>query len=311
MIKAFGKVYEVDIENLIEILGGLFNFKKLHRRGDEYFLCCPFHAHGEERTPSASFKLTGEDAGTFYCFGCKTKGSLSGILTKLFQSRQKAKLWLSENFKSIDVDQKRIVNKIKPELPGISQVYDLPLSLLDNHTNYFNKRGIPDELVKKYRLMYSEQRNAVIFPVWEDNSIIFYQVRYINHEKGLKWYIPKDAKAKVFGKEFITGGTVYICESCFNALTLEKFGYQACAMFGARFDDTRYELLELPSKRFIIAYDGDEAGRKNAKDLAKFLRDNHKLVEVLKMPDKKDINDYANLTQEEFDNKILEWRGRL
>ena len=28
------------------------------------------------------------------------------------------------------------------------------------------------------------------------------------------------------------------------------------------------------------------------------------------MPDKKDINDFANLTQEEFDNKILEWRGR-
>ena len=57
-------------------------------------------------------------------------------------------------------------------------------------------------------------------------------------------------------------------------------------------------------------YDGDDAGRKNAKDLSKFLKDNGRLVEILKMPDKKDINDFANLTQEEFDNKILEWRGR-
>ena len=81
-------------------------------------------------------------------------------------------------------------------------------------------------------------------------------------------------------------------------------------MFGARYDDTKYELLELSSKRFIIAYDGDEAGRKNAKDLAKFLKENNKLVEILKMPDKKDINDFASLTQDEFDNKILEWRGR-
>ena len=185
------------------------------------------------------------------------------------------------------------------------------MSLLDNHTDYFNKRGIPDELVKKYRLMYSTKKNAVIFPVWEKDKIIFYQVRYIDYKGKLKWYIPKDAEAKVFGKEFIkTTGPVYVCESCFNALTMEKFGYNAVAMFGARYDNTRFELLELPNMKFIVAYDGDEAGRLNSKNLAKFLKDSGRLVEMLKLPDGKDINDFANLTQEEFDNKIKEWRRK-
>lgn len=311
MIKAFKKGYDVSPETFVESLSSIFNFKKLHKRGNEYWCCCPLHSRGQERTPSASFKLNGDDAGSFYCFGCKVKGSASFILTKLFQSKQKAKLWLSENFKSIDLEETRVVNKILPALPSVVQKFDLPLSLLDNHTDYFSQRGIPDDLVKKYRLMYSLKRNAIIFPVWNQDEISFYQVRYINHTTGLKWYIPKDAKARVFGKEFVHSGTVFVCESCFNALTLVKFGYDAVATFGARYDDTRFELLDLPSKRFIIAYDGDDAGRKNGKELAKFLRDQNKLVEILKMPDKKDINDFANLTQEEFDKKILEWRGRL
>ena len=310
MIIAYNKGYDVDPEKFVMDLVGLFDMKGARRRGQELWVRCPFHSHGDERTASASFSLGGEHPGAFYCFGCKTKGSTSTILTKLFQSRQRAKLWLSENFKSVDLNEKRVVNKISPELPGVKQVYNLPLSLIDSHTDYFSQRGIPDDLVKKYRLMYSPERDAIIFPVWEENTISFYQVRYLHHETGLKWYIPKDAKARVFGKEFISSGTVYICESCFNALTLEKFGYQAVAMFGARFDDTKYELLGLPAKRFIIAYDGDDAGRKNARDLSKFLKDSGRLVEVLKMPDKKDINDFANLTQSEFDNKILEWRGR-
>lgn len=310
MIEAYGKYYDTEITTVIEALGRLFGFKGLQRRGKEYWLKCPWHAHGEERTPSASFKLVGDDAGSFYCFGCKTRGSFSSILSKLFNSSKKAETWLSENYKSLDIDEKRKVNRIAPELPGVTQVFDIPREYLSYHTDYFASRGIPDELVKKYRLMYSPRKNAVIFPVWEGDCIIFYQVRYIHHEFGLKWYIPKNSKAKVFGKEFATGNVVYVCESCFNALTLEKFGYSAVSMFGARYDETKEELLELPARKFIIAYDGDEAGRLNAQLLCKFLKEKGRLAEKLRMPDKKDINDFANLSQEEFDKKILEWRGR-
>ena len=311
MIEAYDQFFDVDIEKFIYILADIFHFNKLTKKGDELYMCCPFHSNGQERTPSASFKLKGEHPGEFYCFGCKTRGYLSSILTKLFGSKKKAIFWLQQNFKTLDIDKKRDVHKIEPEAPSVNQEFELPLSLIDNHTDYFNSRGIPDELVKKYRLMYSPRRDAVIFPVWDGDIITFYQIRYLNSNSNLKWYIPEGAIAKVFGKEFIKPtGPVYVCESCFNALTMEKFGYNAVSMFGARFDDTRFELLELPNMKFIIAYDGDDAGRLNSKQLAKFLKDSGRLVEVLKMPDGKDINDFANLTQEEFDNKIKEWRSK-
>ena len=311
MIEAYNQFFDVEIEKFIYILADLFHFTKLSRKGDELYLACPFHSNGQERTPSASFKLKGEHLGEFYCFGCKTRGYLSSILTKLFGSKTKALLWLQENFKTLDIDKKRDVHKVALEAPSVTQEFELPLTLLDNHTSYFSSRGIPDELVKKYRLMYSPKRDAIIFPVWEENKIIFYQIRYLSSNASLKWYIPEGATAKVFGKEFIKPtGPVYVCESCFNALTFAKFGYNACAMFGARYDDTRFELLDLSNMKFIIAYDGDDAGRKNAKELAKFLKKSGRLVEILNMPDKKDINDFANLTQEEFDIKIKEWRNQ-
>lgn len=311
MIEAFGKVYEVEPKQYVESLVSLFNIQGLTYKGKEAYVKCPFHAHGQERTASASFRLDGDNPGEFYCFGCKTKGLPSSILTKLFGSKQKARLWMSENFKVSEINELRKVSRIEPKVTDNKQEFNLPLSLLDNHTDYFEKRGIPQELVKKYRLMYSPKQDAVIFPVWENDKIIFYQVRYLNHKEGLKWYIPKDSKAKIFGKEYIKTGTVYVCESCFNALTLEKFGYQAVATFGARFDDTRFELLDLPSMKFIIAYDGDFAGRNTAKMLAKFLRDSGRLVEIMDMDNKKDINDFALLSKPEFDKKILEWRRRV
>lgn len=311
MIEVYKKYYDVEIDKFVEILADLFHFKGLERRGDEYYTCCPFHANGQERTASASFKLTGDHLGQFYCFGCKTRGYLSTVLTKLFGDRRKAEHWLKENFKSIEKDEKRVVNKVSQRVQELPQEYELPNSLFTNKTDYFNKRGIPDELVEKFKLGYSPKRNAVIFPVFEDERLVFYQVRYLDKkEDGLKWFIPKDAKAKVFGKQHVTSRTVVVCESVFNALTCWKFGKQAVALFGARFDDTKYELLEMPCLKYIIAFDGDEAGRINGKELAKFLRDNGRLVQILTVNNKTDINDFAHLSKEEFEQKWQEWSGK-
>ena len=309
MVDAYGKTYDVDIVDFVEILGRLFNFQGMDRRGDEYYCKCPFHGNGQERTASASFKLAGdvEMLGKFYCFGCKTKGYLSSILTRLFGTKRKAIHWLMENFKQIDKEDKRVVNKITPEAPSLFQEFELPNSLFTNKTDYYNKRGIPDELVEKFKLGYSQARDAIILPVWEDDKITFYQVRYLSNQHGLKWYIPKDAKVRIFGKQHITGRTVIVVESVFNCLTLWKYGYQSVALFGARDDDSKYELLELPCLKYIIAFDGDEAGEKTAKTMQKFLRENNKLVTVAHVDKGKDINDFAHLSKEDFDKKWQSW----
>lgn len=309
MVKAFDSYYDVDPWDLVQALGMLFGFNKLERRGKEAWCCCPFHSSGEERTPSASFRLDEEKAGAFYCFGCHTRGTLSGILIRLFGRKDKAENWLENNYKTVDIDEKRVVSQILPEVTEDSQEYELASTIFTNYTDYYESRGIPDELVKKFRLGYSKNRNAVILPVFEGEKLVFYQARYLDKNAPIKWYLPKYGKVKIFGKEFIDGPKVYVCESVFNALTFWKFGYQAVALFGARVEDIFDQLLDLGCLCYVISYDGDFAGRKNSKELASLLREKNKLVQVLNLPNKKDVNDFAKLTKEEFDKALESWKS--
>lgn len=309
MIEAYGQFYEAEMEAFIKSLSRLFNFQKFEIRGDEAWLCCPFHAHGQERTASASFHLTGKDAGKFFCFGCKTKGRLSSILTKLFGSKAKVINYLNSNYTRLHVEKAREVNKVETRASQLTQEFDLPESLFTNKTDYYESRGIPDELVERFKLGYSKRRNAIIFPVYEDGKIVFYQIRYLDKDSKLKWYIPKDAKVKIWGKESITDRRVIVCESVFNALTCWKFGKQAVATFGARCDDeTLEDLLSIGCLSYTIAFDGDEAGRKSALELSKKLRSRNRLVRILRVPDKTDINNFAKVTKEKFDQLWQEWQ---
>lgn len=309
MIKAFDTYYDVDPLDVIEALGQLFHFNKLERRGKEVYCCCPFHANGEERTPSASFNLTEEKAGAFYCFACHTRGTFSGILIRLFGRKDKAENWLENNYKSVEIEEKRVVSRILPEVIEDNQEYELASTIFTNYTDYYESRGIPDDIVKKFKLGYSIRQNAVIFPVFEDGKLVFYQARYLDKNAPLKWYMPKHGKVKIFGREFVDGSKVYVCESVFNALTFWKFGYQAVALFGARVEDIIDQLLDLGCLCYVISYDGDYAGRKNSKELAEILKANNKLVQILNLPDKKDVNDFAKLSKEEFDKALESWKS--
>lgn len=317
MINIFDVFYDVSVKDLVDALAVLFNISGMDIKGDEYFIRCPFHKHGKERTASASFKMKSEkpeEIGMFNCFGCGASGYISKILVKLFGSRQKAEHWVSSSYKTIEQEENRTVNKIEFKGPQVKQEYDLPLSLFTNSTPYFKQRGIPEDLVRKFRLGYSPAKEAVIFPVFDEvGSLVFYQVRYISKNSKYKWFIPKDAEVKIFGKQHMTSRICYVCESVFNALTLWKFGFEAVATFGARADqETVEQLLELPCLKFIIAYDGDEAGIKKAKRLAKTLKASNRLVSVLDINEKgKDINDFAFLSKEAFNEKMDIWAHNL
>lgn len=311
MVKAFGNYYDVEAEQLVESLGNLFGFNGLQKKGDEYYLRCPFHSNGEERTASASFHLTGDKSGSFYCFACHTKGTLSGILIRLFGRRDKAENWLNNNYKILEVNEKRIVYQITPEETEDIQEYELASSIFTNHSDYYESRGIPESLVEKFKLGYSKARNSVILPVFENGKLVFYQERYLDKNSPIKWYLPKHGKVKIFGKEHIHGRNVFVCESVFNSLTFWKFGYESVALFGARVNDIFEQLLELGCLKYTIAFDGDYAGRKNAKELSDLLKDNNKLVQILNLPNKKDVNDFAKLSKEEFDKALESWKSIL
>lgn len=325
-MEIFNKYYKVDPHKLVDDLGKNFKFRLLddkHVQG-MYFLACPFHSNGQERTASANFSLINKGRtreGDFYCFGCKVSGHISSILTRLFGEKRLAEIWVEKHYGNLKglVEEKREARRIEVKTPEQvkeeKQVFQLPEEAYYEETSYYEKRGIPDELVQRFKLGYldssDDAKKKVYIPVFDsEGDVVFYMTRNLHNKQ---FYLPKGAKKVLWGaNEIIEGSPVYIVESIFNGLTLFKFGYQAVAMFGTGDDGIYQQLLDLPTKAFIIALDNDEAGKMGTDKLRKFLIENNKLVRILEIDEpKKDLNDYSFLTKDEFCKKIKLWTKTL
>ena len=320
----FDRYYKVDSLKFILDLCKKFNISGIdtdHVK-DMVFVKCPFHSNGQEKTASANFSLVNKGRtkeGDFYCFGCHTGGHISSILVRLFGEKRLVEDWVERMYGNLKgwIEEKRESRKIilnESEEKEEDQIFELREDAYYEETTYYEKRGIPDELVSKFKLGYidseDESKRRVYMPVFDKlGRVVFFQTRNI-HSKG--FYLPKGAKKVLWGANEITSPEVVICESIFNALTCWKNGRQAVAMFGTGDDLVYKQLLELPCRSFIVATDNDEAGQKGAKELIKLLKENGKLVSHLLIDEpKKDINDYALLTKEEFDLKLGQWLKRV
>lgn len=323
-MEIFNKYYKVDPHKLVDDLGKSFKFRLLDDRHVQgmYFLACPFHSNGQERTASANFSLINKGRtreGDFYCFGCKVSGHISSILTRLFGEKRLAEIWVEKHYGNLKglVEEKREARRIEVKTPEQvkeeKQVFQLPEEAYYEETSYYEKRGIPDELVQRFKLGYldssDDAKKKVYIPVFDsEGDVVFYMTRNLHNKQ---FYLPKGAKKVLWGANEIKGGELCVCESVFNSLTLYKFGRQAVACFGTG-DDLVYEqLLALPVRSFVLCLDNDEAGQNGTKKMKEVLLRAGRLVSTVFIDEpKKDLNDYAFLSQEEFDSKWNSWLTR-
>ena len=79
------------IKNRADIVDIVGAFTPVHRRGKDYWCCCPFH---HEKTPSC--KLNQERQG-FYCFGCKEHGNVISFVEKMVSTDYPGALrWIAD-----------------------------------------------------------------------------------------------------------------------------------------------------------------------------------------------------------------------
>lgn len=323
-MEIYGRIYKVDPKEFIDELGKKFHFNGLddQKVKGQYFLKCPFHKRGEERTASANFSLIDRGKakqGDFMCFGCGVKGHISSILTRLFGEKRLAQEWVETKYgdKRGLGEETREVRRIEISLQKKEeekpQVFELDERAYYNETSYYESRGIPDELVKRFKLGYLDskypEKRKVYLPVFnKEGQVVFFQTRNI-HDK--KFYLPVGAKKVLWGADQVTGPEVVVCESIFNSLTAWKNGFQSVALFGTGDDHTIQQLLELPCRSYILCLDPDEAGRKGTQHLLSILKENNRLVSTVSIGEKgKDLNDFAKLSHEEFMEKWNLWLKR-
>ncbi|HCH73616.1 MAG TPA: hypothetical protein DEV87_00310 [Clostridiales bacterium] len=244
---------QVKIADVVEFFG-----VKLNSRDKGL---CPFH-----REKTASFSVDRKN-NIFTCFGCGETGDVITFASKMkeVEPLEAAKL-LAEMF-HIDVDDCSKRTSIKDYLKACIKDAD--------NTDYFQKRGLTKETVKKYCLGYDAKRNAIVLPY--SSELRYYQTRSISDKK---FYKPTNEEAgaePLFNRKALWGTSkepVFIVESPLCALSIMQCGGVSVSLCGV--GGANKLVKEVKAKKsnapLVLCLDNDEPGQKASASLEKDLQ---------------------------------------
>ena len=169
---------------------------------------------------------------------------------------------------------------------------------------YLHKRRLAGWILEAYKLGYDPADKTVLFPVRDmDGRVVFYKGRSL---AGKHFYNAKDIdkSSLVFGLwelcngRFLQGvatpeSEIWITESEIDALSLITYGLYAVAIMGSHISEAQCRELErAPFRRYVLATDNDEAGRKGASQIKRMLiPKGFRFTNLRWGTDLKDIND--------------------
>lgn len=302
----YNRIIDTDVEDILNKLKVECNGKylrEIRRRGDNVSITCPFHKDGQETHTSCSvYNRIDNDKvqfGTYNCFTCNEKGALYKLVAKVLGcSYEEGKHWLIENFSSKYEDRRLYLDTFEK---NADTKVCLDESILEKYS-YFHpyqfQRGMSEEVIRKFKIGYNADTDAITFPVWDiENNLIGITERSV---KGKQFYIPKDMDKPVYLLNFIKQNSitdVVVCEGQIDALVSWSRGVPAVALFGAGTTDKQIQLLDTSGIRhFILMYDNDLAGNHGSMRLQNNLSKDKMITEVT-MPMGKDV---ASCTEQEF-----------
>lgn len=312
MLKINGRYVMAEVPDIILTLRsqlaaqGQDYFKHIRPSGTNIQITCPFHSGGKERRPSCGIACqdTGKvPAGAVHCFTCGWSGTIEMMISNLLgfdDFGAAGARWILKNFVVVEVEDRPDLKLDfgKPEKARKQKfISEEELDKYRYYHPYLAKRGLTEETCDKFDIGYDPKRKCITTPVRDEfGRCLFVATREINSKI---FNLPKDIEKPVYGLYEIGANKldeILVCESVFNAATAWQYGRPAVALFGTG-DAVQYAKLRgLRCRKFVLALDPDEAGRKGE---ARFISalGKYKLITKLKIPVGKDVND---LSEEEF-----------
>lgn len=301
-------------ENEIDVLNNLkiqLQTKNIHiidkiKKGYDYLMItCPFHGNGHERKPSCgiSTKATKDKpSGLVHCFTCGYSANLETFISNCFGYNDCGlfgREWLLKNYISVSINERQELNldlnRKKDEKP-MEYVSEKELEKYRYYHPYMYERNLTNFVLDGFDVGYDMDKEEITFPVRDkDGNTLFIVRRSIN---GKYYEMPENVVKPIYGIYELPEGTkeVIVCESCINALTCYVYGKPAIALLGTG-SQHQYELLKrMDCRKFILAFDGDDAGRRATKRFKENVT--NKIITSYVLPEGKDIND---LYKDEFD----------
>lgn len=293
--------------------------------GSDVMVTCPFHKGGHERKPSCGVSLKEKktpdrtyEAGTVHCYTCGYTADFPTFIKDLLGlgTAMDGFRWLVGKYNYSVNDREEIsMNYLRGKEETESCVdeeeveeYHRNLMKSKRAMDYLRGRAIIPDVMEIYKLGYDPLDDVVLFPVYSrGGKVLLYKSRSL---KGKRFFNSKDVDktAAVYGlyqtleAEMPDDTEIWITESEIDALSLISRGYLAWALMGSDFSDRQCrEFLKTPYRKFVIATDNDEAGRKGARRIKdKLIPYGFRFYNLKWLTDKKDVNELIQAYGDEF-----------
>lgn len=288
--------YAKELNQLPETFG-----LKVSSSGHRAKIRCPFHAGGNERTPSLSINLEGNYKGHWYCFGCGVKGSWNKLAKEIKLRR------VSDNgFSDIDV----------PTIPDEAPQFEINGS--EPVPNGFVWRNIRSDVLQKInaRILYTIYGKKVYLPIEMYSETVGgitcamkkSKTSYIYDKTPVhKYWFPFDYVASLSPSHLV------LVEGPRDALNLIQNGIPALANLGGIYSWNEEKIkyvMDLDPKIVVLAFDPDEVGQKLTAAVSDKLRrlfQPHVRFEMNAESSHSEKEDPGNLTPE----RIAYLKGRI
>lgn len=274
--------------------------REMNNTGSDLMITCPFHKGGKEHKPSCGVLLKEKvlkdkkyEAGTVHCYTCGYTADLPQFVADVLGLGNvlDGYKWLVGRYNYSAQDREPLeLNLYRGQAQKASYMdeeeverYHTELFKSVDACGYLHRRQIANWVMEVYKLGYDPADKTVLFPVRGiDGEVVFYKGRSI---AGKHFYNAKDIdkSSLVFGlwellnRSFEQGvatpeSEIWITESEIDALSLVSRGLYAVAIMGSHISEEQCRELErTPFRRYVIATDNDEAGRKGAAQIKRML----------------------------------------
>lgn len=295
--------------------------RDINNTGSDLMITCPFHKNGKENSPSCGVLLKEKvakdkkyEAGTVHCYTCGYTADLPQFVADVLglENSLAGYKWLVGKYNYSSQDREPLeLNLYRGQAKKASYMdeeeverFYRELIKSPEASEYLHKRKLANWVLDAYKLGYDPADKTVLFPVRDmEGRVAFYKGRSI---AGKHFYNAKDIdkSSLVFGLYELCNGrfsqgvpnadsVIWITESEIDALSLISYGELAVAIMGSHISEEQCKELEkTPFRRFVLATDNDEAGRKGASQIKRLLiPKGFRFTNLQWHTDLKDIND--------------------
>ena len=307
-----------------------------YKEGPEHIqICCPYHANGMERRPSAGIR---KSDGVFHCFACNEVHSLQEVISYCFGYTDDIVgkfgwQWLLKNFATVEREERKdvvldfgsrsrnILHNTMAKQNMDSFVRDkkyITEEELDKYRYihpYMYERGLTDDIIEIFDIGYDATTETITFPVKDISGNCLFVARrsvktkFFNYPEGvekplyglyeLNTYAFSGVKNQPFWHLDGIPNEVIVTESMLDALSFWTVGKYAVALNGVESELQIEQLKKLPCRKIILATDSDEKGMLARQRIRKKIGDRKLITEYIFPKGRKDANE---CTKEELMN---------